>query len=487
MSSSAYVHTHRLTRVSACQYFNIYNTTDAKGVFTGMVCELFSNTNPTSGATQQGTTTAPIIGSYGYALYPADPGNKTVPWSPAPTGTAAACTNLPVANFGTILDYNQVNYTVACNYDVQYVGDIGNSTSPDYYSCFNLCDNFANCNAFSFLNNVCYFKNLKGSTKTPQSATGIMLGYMTNAGYAGQGASSVAATVSYTTYTTAWTGTFTSTTTSQQGLTAYVIVETPGTVSSTTTATVTSYYDSGTAASIISQTTAAANPSGTATVNIYYPTPTYCTTVNSGLTNKGARFAMYSNSASNKQGTGTYNAYQPTTVKTMSPLATGLATYIGEHNTASQSVVIYGAASRLADTLVISQTFYLYAGRGTGYYSFLIPYTDDVELVWVGNYALSGYNRTNANLYQYWTSSQTSQAPQTLAYYLTFGTYTPVRIQWGNGGGAGDMQFQITAPDGTNLINYVTGTNSGTMTPDIVTSPCQNSQGAPFPAWGSET
>lgn len=470
----------------ACNYFNVFNLTTPSGGYYAMYCQLYSyDTSAAADPGIQSLVGYPVVGSYGYALYPPDSGKKAVSWTPAPIGTAASCASL--GNGKNVTDYNNVQYTLACGYDVQYVGDIGNATAPDFYSCMNLCDNISACSGFAYLGNVCYFKNVTGATSTPQVASGVDLAWNPSK-YAGFNAGSIPNTVRYTTITQAWTGTARATTTSYAGLTGYVIVQTPGTVAKAST--VTSYFDSGTATTIGTSTTSG---SGTTTVNVYYPTPTYCTTVvgngnsNTGVSNSGARYAFYSNAAAGSQGPASYPAYQPTTVKTRTPLATGVSSYIGESNTDGQSVVIYGQSARLATTLVISHTFYLYAGRGTGYYNFYIPYTDDVQFVWIGSKALSGWTRANADILQYWSSGIATQTPQTLAYYLTFGTYTPVRIQWGNGGGAGDMRISITGPDGQAIVTSGIGTNSGYMAPHIVTSPCDKSLGAQFPNFGAET
>lgn len=448
-----------------------------------MYCSLFGSPDPSAGATLQtttsGSTTYNLVYSYGYALYPPDKGVVLKPWSPAPTGSQASCSSLAAAG-STYVDYNGVNYTIACGYDVQYSNDVGNATAPDFFSCMNLCDKFTGCSGFAYLGTTCYFKNLNGATRTPQAVGWVDMAWMTSA-YAGFSASTVAATVTYTTFTTAWTGTVTARTTSQNGLTNYVIVRTPGGTAPTTT---TVYADSGTATTI---GTTSAVAGGTTTVTVNYPTPTYCSATSSSgsvINNKGVRYALYSNSAAGGQTAASYSGYQPTTVKSTRPIATGIGNYIGEDNANGAQVSIYGT-TRDPSTLVIANTFYLYAGRGTGYYSFTIPYTDDIEFVWVGSKALSGWTRANADLMQFWSSSSATQTPVTIAFFLTFGTYTPVRVHWGNGGGIGSMQFTVTAPDGQVIIS--SSGNGGLLTPNAVTSPCNSTLGAAFPAFGAET
>lgn len=198
---------------------------------------------------------------------------------------------------------------------------------------------------------------------------------------------------------------------------------------------------------------------------------------------------MYTNSFAGLQGTTAYPAYTPEIYKTITPAAksTGIASYIGEYNDATTTTVsIYKIGNVKADTLVLDHTFYLFASRGTGYYYFELPYNDDIALLWVGAKALSGWTRANADLTEVWYGGITNPGV-TITYYLTFGTYTPVRLQWANGGAAGALQFNIYAPDGSIIAATTPGANAGILSPYIVQYPINAANGAPFPAWGKET
>lgn len=197
-------------------------------------------------------------------------------------------------------------------------------------------------------------------------------------------------------------------------------------------------------------------------------------------------YAAYSNSYAGGQATASYPAYTPQAYKKVTPNFSGVTNYIAESNDASGTISVYGNAGVSAQTLVLDHTFYVFA-RQTGYYSFNIPYTDDIQFVWVGSNALKGWTRSNADIFQYWNQDITTETPQTLAYNLTIGQYLPVRVQWANGGGAGDLQFNVYAPDGSAIMASVAGTNSGSSSVDIVRFPCDSSLGASFPSWGSET
>ncbi|KAH0037596.1 hypothetical protein KCU78_g1652, partial [Aureobasidium melanogenum] len=460
-----------------CNYFNVFNLT-LNGQTQMMGCYLFSTSNASSYDTYRTAqdpsgTTYNLTNSYGYALYPQDKGLTSVTWTPAPTGKNATCSALGKAG-SSLIDYNGVNYTLGCGYDVQYAADIGNQTTPDFYSCFAICDSgsYPGCNGFAYLGNTCYFKNLAGTSRTPQlNNYNVDMAWMPSS-YAGFNAYTVAGTVSYTTTTTVWAGPGSTTTTTVNGLSGTVIVKTSGSVPAATTTTyVTVITDSGTASTIATQTITPTKGL-TGTISIVYPTPaTTCT-------NKGAAVGFYSNSV-----TGT--AFKPEVMKTSTPFAqaTGIS-YIGEYGGIFGAYVYgnYELPTTLA-TLALNHVFYVFAGHGTGYYYINLPEVDNVALLWVGPNALSGYTRANAQLIQ--TSS--ASAPATLGFFLTANTYTPIRLWYANGGSQGGFQFTITAPDGATILQTTPYSNAGVMNADIVMFPCISSQGAKFPAFGKET
>ncbi|CAD0091689.1 unnamed protein product [Aureobasidium mustum] len=277
--------------------------------------------------------------------------------------------------------------------------------------------------------------------------------------------SSAQATVSFTTISSAWTGKTTSTTTQLNGLAATVIILTPGVVQTTASSAptsggyvyMTSTTDSGTFTAV--QTKTFLPTVGTvATVQIIYPTPvTTCG-------NTGIAYAGYTNSFAGGQSTYGYPKFNPTVYKSAKPTQTGVTNYIAEVNTPSQN-------------WVIDHTFYLFA-RQDGYYSFNIPYTDDIQLVWYGDKAVSGWTRDNADIVQFWSSQIGSQTPQTIAVYLTTGSYLPIRLVYANGGGQGELDFNIYAPDGSAVLASNKGLGTGSSSVDIVQFPCDGTLGA---------
>lgn len=293
------------------------------------------------------------------------------------------------------------------------------------------------------------------------------------------------------------------------GLAATVYVQTPaakGQVISTSSTAKASYTTvtthSGTASTIGYVTSTPKVAGATTTVTIVYPTPVLT------CGNAGINFAAYKNKFSGGQATYGYPSFTPETYKKVSPWFADDTTYIAESNDQYGNYInVYGYYPVDGSNLVLDHTFYLFASQ-TGYYSLNIPYTDDIQFVWIGSDAVSGWTRANADITQFWSSQIATQTPQTLAYYLTVGSYLPskffdpssssasrsitnktikVRTMWANGGGQGDMRFNIYAPDGSSVLSSTAGQNSGVSSVDIVQYPCNAANGAQFPAWGKET
>ncbi|KAI4726289.1 hypothetical protein E4T49_05916 [Aureobasidium sp. EXF-10728] len=484
-NSKANAQSSKSSTYTPCNYFNVFNLT-LNGQSQLMGCYLFSTSDAanydnyrTARDTNSGTVYN-LTNSYGYALYPQDKGLTSVTWTAAPTGKNATCSALGNAG-DSYVDYNGVTYTLGCGYDVQYAADIGNQTTPDFYSCFAICDSgaYPGCSGFAYLGNTCYFKNLAGTSRTPQlNNYNVDMAWLPS--YAGFNAYTVPGTVSYTTSTTVWAGPGSTTVTTINGLAGTVLVKTSGQVPAATTTTyVTVTVDQGTATTISTQTITPTN-GFTGTVSIIYPTPvTTCG-------NKGAAVGFYSNPVPGYQATSAYPAFLPEQLKTSSPTATATAvSYIAEYNDASNGATVYGKkqTNNQLSTIALNHVFYIFAGHGTGYYYINIPSADDVALFWIGPNALSGYSRANAQLIQSWSVPTVA----TLGFYLTANTYTPVRLWFANGGGIGGLQFTMLAPDGAQILQSTTNSNAGSMNPDIVMFPCDSSKGKAFPTFGKET
>jgi hypothetical protein len=70
----------------------------------------------------------------------------------------------------------------------------------------------------------------------------------------------------------------------------------------------------------------------------------------------------------------------------------------------------------------------------TATYTFTI-FADEKAYIWLGNYATAGYTNVNANAYSDYFTSHTG----TFSVALTAGQFYPIRLQWSNLGGPGDL------------------------------------------------
>lgn len=116
-----------------------------------------------------------------------------------------------------------------------------------------------------------------------------------------------------------------------------------------------------------------------------------------------------------------------------------------------------------------------------GEYTFTIPSSDDITLLWVGPTAYAGWNRANAKIIQPFVSS--GQTPVSYKETFTAGQYVPIRIVWANGGGPGQFTFELKAPDGTVII----GGKDGKESPFLVQYSCDRTSAPRYPPFGAET
>lgn len=78
----------------------------------------------------------------------------------------------------------------------------------------------------------------------------------------------------------------------------------------------------------------------------------------------------------------------------------------------------------------------------TATYTFTI-FADEKAYIWLGNYAIAGYTNINANAYSDYFTSHTG----TFSVALTAGQFYPIRLQWSNLGGPGDLTTFTWAND----------------------------------------
>lgn len=140
-----------------------------------------------------------------------------------------------------------------------------------------------------------------------------------------------------------------------------------------------------------------------------------------------------------------------------------------------------GTASNLPDNsiavpLTVLWTGYFYTGAVGGEWTFSVL-SDDIGYLWIGDTATSGYKSTNVVV-----AGLASNPAQTGTIVLLAGTYYPMRILYGDGGGGRYIQMAFTPPGGvatTNGAGYFFSRDTATITPTVfkylstVTSPVQ--------------
>jgi hypothetical protein len=118
-------------------------------------------------------------------------------------------------------------------------------------------------------------------------------------------------------------------------------------------------------------------------------------------------------------------------------LSTCTNAYLGVDNAVQRSVQMTG--------------FYLAGATGT--YTITLA-ADDAAYLWLGNTAIAGYTTGNATINN---GGFHPVVLMTATYAMTAGSYYPVRVQYGDGGGGSDLQISFTPPGG--VQTYVgTGT-----------------------------
>ncbi|QIW96508.1 hypothetical protein AMS68_002026 [Peltaster fructicola] len=299
--------------------------------------------------------------------------------------------------------------------------------------------------------------------------------------------------ISYTSITLGYTGTTTSyLTTGITGNPVTVTVFTPDSnapstavqTSSVTFSTTTTY--SGTDVSTTTIQPATSTDNATATVIKIYPTCDY------SCGNQGIRYAIYNNPYSD-QYINDYPSFNSTLFKTQQPIAQGVTNYVGfaanirNPSPYGQYIAnIYDQPPQSISHLAVDHTFYICAPV-SGNYSFNGIYADDITQIWLGDLAISGWDRANENLEQTFNYDYSSSYPASFTALLTQGYLYPVRVLWGNRFGDGEFNIAIYAPDGGLLLSSNTTDSPYVYTsPNILLNSCDGSAPA-FPAWGLQT
>jgi len=476
------------TTYQPCNFFNAFSL-NYLGVYQGQYCVLYNSSSAATAPNQVTFSTTlgagnsrfiyNITNSWGTSLSPEDSGVSNSSRSYIPTGSSASCSGLSAAGGNSVVSPNKIQYSIACGYDMLNSGDVSVATVPDFYSCFNVCDMNSGCNAFAYSSGTCFLKKIgasKNTTLPSLSANGI--------DFAWRGNYLFKSALPWVRSNTTWAGNTTTVVTSIISGTGYLITQTPAANFSITAAPsttyITSYIDSGTA-NTIATSTASPNVNGTGIISIVYPTP--------ACKNHALNMAAYSPLVSTPAGIAGWAVQDYKTVApTCSTSASSLGAYILN---ASDFQYCRGRVDHR--WWEAEFTFYLYAGRGSGYYTITLPWMDDYSMVWVGENAISGWNNTNYDIATVQPAVDLTVQSAT-RFWLQANTYTPVRLAFYQVRGGAGITLNLWAPSGEFVMNSGWNAsdpsaiiNSGYMLNDILPSPCQARQALTFPTWGAET
>lgn len=185
----------------------------------------------------------------------------------------------------------------------------------------------------------------------------------------------------------------------------------------------------------------------------------------------GIEYALYDNPFVGDTSR-TYDSFDPNYFKKTQPVhqqTLNAAIYISDHNNGNGFNPLFKNAAA-------GYRGYLFACKA-GRYRFNSPYSDDITLMWFGAKAYDGYTRDNADIVQAYYGDN---RPKNIYKELDAGTYYPIRVLWGNTGGASDLSLRIYGPDGEDLSG---ADQSGEYY--VTTKACDGSYG-PWAPWGEE-
>ncbi|KAI0133894.1 GLEYA domain-containing protein [Xylariales sp. AK1849] len=226
-------------------------------------------------------------------------------------------------------------------------------------------------------------------------------------------------------------------------------------------------------------TTITTTPTSTA---VYCPSPT----PDISCSNQGIQFAYYP-SPFGTNSDGVYSQFDPTYFKTVDPTVSGVAGSaggIGGSCPYSSSTFSFYGYTENCNNLALNYRGYLYAGQ-TGTFTFSITAADDIVLVWAGQAAYSGWTRSNALLdvtYPEVGDGTGAGGTITGTYSAIAGQYIPLRILFSQGDGPFGFGVQVTAPDGTVVLDASSGSSDL-----LVQQSCDGTTAPAYAAYGSET
>ncbi|OAR00906.1 hypothetical protein LLEC1_07299 [Akanthomyces lecanii] len=186
---------------------------------------------------------------------------------------------------------------------------------------------------------------------------------------------------------------------------------------------------------------------------------------------QGIQYALYTNPFRGDL-TPTYKSFSPAYFKKQPPVYSATlqtAIFITDQKTNKGFNPLFSNAAA-------GYRGFLFACRA-GRYRFNSPYSDDITIMWFGDKAYDGYTRENADIVQAYYGDN---RPKTISRDLAAGTYYPIRVLWGNTGGASDLSLRIYGPDGEDISG---ADQKGEHY--LTTEACDGTY-APYPPWGQE-
>jgi hypothetical protein len=220
-------------------------------------------------------------------------------------------------------------------------------------------------------------------------------------------------------------------------------------------------------------------PSGTNPGTVVIETPP-APTPDQHCDNAGLEYAIYTHNFYNEDAP-KYSSFNAESFKTETPFYSGITDRIGIQpgQPATDPFVIYpGAPSESYQFKAVDHKAFLYAPT-SGIYTISVPVSDEITLVWIGNNAISGWTRENANLAQDYVFQ--GSTPKLYTVELTAGSYNPIRVFWANAQGEFAFEIGITAPNGDVIVNGFQANADY-----LVQFACDKST-PEFPPWGAET
>jgi hypothetical protein len=199
---------------------------------------------------------------------------------------------------------------------------------------------------------------------------------------------------------------------------------------------------------------------------------------------QGVQWAYYHDPNSDNPGAG-YAGYDPTVFKSQeAPIVQGVTGSAGGIQGLLRDSAygdFYGHTERIEHS-ALHYRGYLYAPTA-GQYTFTTWNADDIVLIWAGEEAYSGWQRSNALLEADFFGQGGGQNFRTVTatYTATKGEYIPFRVVFSNAQLDYAFYLSVVAPDGTTVLDA-----DSTTSDYLVQYACKDNLAPEYPPYGSE-